>query len=424
MTKEPIPFLVADRPASLRVIKGSGIERFDKKLGIMSHANVSSNVQDLMRTFPCSEDCELSENCKFPEGVCKKAKKIRKRTVKMCDSGVFTKNGSKFESYSALFEVYDNMGTDYGIILDVLNNKDKTLKTARKAINTYQDEKHSFNLVGVAQGKNAQEYLECYEGLKEMGYDHIAIGGLLEKNNGNGKFSSVEEEERIEKVLGKIRDKYPKEWLFVLGCYHPSRHYLFKRYDVFGSDSKGWIFRYDKREDFNKEENRRWRYKQIRSFIRTNYLYNGFNKDMKKDKLLILSCSKSKKNTRKPIEAIRLYNGVSYKVLRNSLDRVIGNESLDVLILSAKHGLLLPTEKIKKYDKKLGGKEDIETMRRYASSSLENFLKYREYDEILLSAGKSYRKLIKGFENTKEAEMEIDKGRIGEKLSNLKSWLN
>ena len=55
MSAYVIPFLVADRPASLRIIKGSGLHRYDVLVGLMGHANTSTNFQKLFGIYPCSE---------------------------------------------------------------------------------------------------------------------------------------------------------------------------------------------------------------------------------------------------------------------------------------------------------------------------------------------------------------------------------
>ncbi|EIJ65776.1 hypothetical protein BD31_I0839 [Candidatus Nitrosopumilus salaria BD31] len=64
-----------------------------------------------------------------------------KNIVKITDSGIFTKDGGLSKNYSELFEKYEEMGTDYGIILDVLKNKKKTIQSAKKCNQRIQKEK-------------------------------------------------------------------------------------------------------------------------------------------------------------------------------------------------------------------------------------------------------------------------------------------
>lgn len=420
------PFLVADRPASLRIIRGSEIQSFDRKIGIMTHANVSNTVQNFMKKFPLSDGFYEDPKFKSDNSLNKKGKLIKKRTIKMCDSGVFNKDGSDFDNYEDLFETYEKMDIDYGIILDVLNDKDATLSEAEKAINIFDEGNYNFNLMGVAQGKSIEDYLECYTELNKMGYEHIGVGGLLSKKGDRpGTFANVKDEKFMYDVLRKIREEHPKKWIFALGCYNPSRHSKLESLDIFGSDYKGWIFKYKPKNELGKEQARKWRYKQIRSFIKTNILTNGYSK--KKNRLLLISCSKSKKKNDGFLKAIERYNGVAYKVFKKWQRENTQTHDLDMLILSAEYGLIPPSYYIEWYDKKLS-KNESEDLKKNIDLDLKNYLRYRNYDEVFLHMGKDYRTLMKksldevlNDEKTKIIESE---GKIGEKLHELKNWLN
>lgn len=102
-----IPFFVADRPMSLDALEYCGINHQNSKMGIMGHANTSQNFQIKFRGFP------------------------RENVVKMADSGVFSKNGCIL-SYEELFKLYENMDTDYGIMIDYLRDRKKTIESAKK----------------------------------------------------------------------------------------------------------------------------------------------------------------------------------------------------------------------------------------------------------------------------------------------------
>ena len=243
-----IPFCVADRPASLRILKGSDIYNHNK-VGIMGHANTTKNFQCLFSIYPCStgDFCDVvNDICPYEKSIrkCPNGLKIREKTIKMCDSGVFNKGGCVVEGYEILFETYERMRMDYGIMIDVLKDKENTLKSAESAIESYKSKDYNFRLVGVAQGKNIEEYLECYNKLKNLGFDCIAIGGLLVKNENSARYVRVRDEIFLLGVLKAIRKKYPDDWLFPLGCFHPKRRKDFEALKVWGSDYKGWIFNY------------------------------------------------------------------------------------------------------------------------------------------------------------------------------------
>jgi len=216
----PIPFFVVDRPMSLKALEYCKIGNLTFKIGLMGHANTSTNFQTKFREFS------------------------GKNIVKMCDSGVFTKNGCMPNNYSELFSIYENMGAEFGIIIDSIKNKKKTIESAKLAMEKYREYDYNFNLVGVAQGKTVNEYFTCFEELKKIGYDYIAIGGLLKKQVNSVRYLSVASEQFLKDVVSKIRHKYKNDWLFLLGCFHPKRYPIFKKFSIYGGDYKGWIFNY------------------------------------------------------------------------------------------------------------------------------------------------------------------------------------
>ena len=134
----------------------------------MTHANTSRNFHELFGKFENKND-----NIK-----------------KICDSGVFTKMGCMMD-YTDLFDIYKKMDVEYGIMIDFFNDKDKTIESAEVAMDKY-NEKYQFELVGVAQGNTIEEYLECYDGLKSLGFEKIAVGGLLKKNINSARYVKSE----------------------------------------------------------------------------------------------------------------------------------------------------------------------------------------------------------------------------------------
>ena len=207
-----IPFLVADRPASLRIIKGANI---NGSVGIMSHANTTAGFQTLFRDYPCGENfCHAIDpagrtNCpvSFDASQCKVAQSVQQQTIKMCDCGMFTKEGAQL-TYSKLFKTYENMGATYGIMLDVFRDKDATIANAQDALAIYKKQEYPFKLVLVAQGTSVEEYLQCYEALLNMGGEHIAVGGLLQRRKNTARFVNVRDEDFMIDVLSSIRERF------------------------------------------------------------------------------------------------------------------------------------------------------------------------------------------------------------------------
>ena len=155
MKHQVIPFFVVDRPASLLILKGIFLKYSNIKVGLMSHAFVSKNFQNIFKEFPYNipllyEDETLNKN----EDI------LAEHLIKMCDSGVFSKNGCYID-YEELFNIYEKMSVDYGIMIDALKDSRATIESAERALRAYNKRKYRFKLVAVAQGREIDEYLEC-----------------------------------------------------------------------------------------------------------------------------------------------------------------------------------------------------------------------------------------------------------------------
>ncbi len=253
-----IPFFVADRPMSLRILKGLPLQQYPGvRIGIMAHANTTLNFQKALKEYPCDDlarcDAIGGKPCPYQNederSECEQRKYIREHTIKMCDSGIFTREGATL-SYEELFAAYARMDVKYGIMIDVFQQCQATLENAKEAIKAYEPYKNkdSFKLVGVAQGESEEEYLNCYEQLKQLGFEHIAVGGLLRRTKNTVRYVSVRNEKFMFWVLAELRKRYQDDWLFALGCLSPTRIHRLKELKVW-ADYKGWIFQYKKRNE-------------------------------------------------------------------------------------------------------------------------------------------------------------------------------
>ncbi|MBS3793356.1 MAG: queuine/other tRNA-ribosyltransferase [Candidatus Thorarchaeota archaeon] len=91
-------------------------------------------------------------------------------------------------SPTKIADYYHDIGFDYGVSVDHLivksveNEKEErfeiTLKNAEKFLQRHQEKGYEYVPVGAAQGWDTVSYREAAEELIDMGYDHIAIGGL------------------------------------------------------------------------------------------------------------------------------------------------------------------------------------------------------------------------------------------------------
>ncbi len=244
-----IPYFVVDRPISLDIVKGYWESVPAVQYGLLANALTSPRFRRLFAQYPCTTDgfcfgCRRSiaqtstetNKCQFGKNV-----------IKMGDSGIF--NGDDRLTDDDLFQRYESMNVDYGIMVDQLYDKEVTIRSAEQAVRTFNKATRKFRLVLVAQGRNVAEYIQCYRELSNLGEFDIAIGGMLRKRNRTARYLHVSQNGLLPQVLKSIRDIFNPESLFVLGVYHPDRHGTLSEFGVTGSDYKGWIFNYEHRRD-------------------------------------------------------------------------------------------------------------------------------------------------------------------------------
>lgn len=300
----------------------------------MTHALTSDNFRSLFANYPYG--MVTNETNRTESGTVK-------NVIKMCDSGIFSSNRKQM-TYEELFNRYDEMNADYGIMIDYLLDKEKTLDSAKKAVSLYEEGKYKFQLVLVAQGKTVDEYLDCYTKLSCLGIQHIAIGGLLRKTQNSARYIQLGDENLFERLLCRIRNDFNPKWLFTLGVYHPSRHGLIKNYGVFGADYKGWIFNY---------KHRREQIFELFQYIMENLPAesNKFSDSLIKGKELFDNELKGKRlELRKAIQKKgELKDKRSIKENRESIDDL--SDNILKLIIKQYHNDGLPKNLLEQYNK-------------------------------------------------------------------------
>jgi hypothetical protein len=81
-----------------------------------------------------------------------------------------------------------------------------------------------------------EEYAECYAQLQKLGFEHIAVGGLLKRRENTVRYANVRSNRLLEDILKMIREGFDPDWLFAFGAFHPGRIPLFKEHGVWGAD--------------------------------------------------------------------------------------------------------------------------------------------------------------------------------------------
>ena len=141
--------------------------------------------------------------------------------------------------------------------------------------------------------------------------------------------------------------------------------------------------------------------------------------------LLILSCSERKKRLpATPIPAIERYDGPFYRIIRKAFREHGKLHNLDVMVLSAKYGLIDLNEKIATYDQRMT-LEMAGGMAGNAYSSLANRLKTNQYKEVMINLGKQYMMALnKSGDILENQKVRYGSGGIGERMKQLKEWLS
>lgn len=131
-----------------------------------------------------------------------------------------------------------------------------------------------------------------------------------------------------------------------------------------------------------------------------------------------MSCS-SRKRHLQSAPALELYDGVFFRILRKSLPL-----PLDIYILSAKYALIKAEQFIEWYDKKLV-KSEMHLLRERTFPMLVSIIRSGRYEEVFLAMGGLYAEVLRPFEAWAHGLSVIyPEGGIGQKMHQLKGWLN
>jgi hypothetical protein len=118
------------------------------------------------------------------------------------------------------------------------------------------------------------------------------------------------------------------------------------------------------------------------------------------------------------------YDGVAYRVVKRLQREGEYPDSVDIRILSAKHGILTPGTEIMDYNLEMTS-PIAESQAPINIGVLAALFDKRAYEEVFVFAGKTYLKALQPYGEwlPEKTKLTIAPGRIGEKLSHLKSWL-
>ena len=142
-----------------------------------------------------------------------------------------------------------------------------------------------------------------------------------------------------------------------------------------------------------------------------------------KKSLLIISCSGKKDKSPRKLPALMRYKGPFYPTLHKAIRENYFPKNLDILIISAKYGLLKSEDLIECYDQKMDCPRANE-LRPQIQADLKAFLNGKDYDQLFNGLWKVYNKTLEGFDLGKYCDhlIPVETNR-GKKMRQLKQWI-
>ncbi len=140
--------------------------------------------------------------------------------------------------------------------------------------------------------------------------------------------------------------------------------------------------------------------------------------------LLIVACSQRKTGATRPLPAIERYDGVNYRVLRNLKRQGLWPENLDVVIISAKYGLLDANTSIEDYDLRMTRDRAL-ALQGEISAGLDARLRRTDYTEVFVNVGATYRLALEQSRELRQlgGRTRYASGGIGMKMGEMRRWI-
>lgn len=143
------------------------------------------------------------------------------------------------------------------------------------------------------------------------------------------------------------------------------------------------------------------------------------------DSFLLLACSQRKRVPPDPLPALERYDGPQFRLVRNYLRaHPTAQSRLDIVVLSARFGLLAPSERIPAYDQRMTRERALQ-LRPVVIDALRRYVRRTSYRRCCLALGRDYALAIEGLEAIMPEDCAITRlrGSPGERLARLFDWL-
>jgi len=136
--------------------------------------------------------------------------------------------------------------------------------------------------------------------------------------------------------------------------------------------------------------------------------------------LLIQSCSATKNEVETPVPALELYDGYFFRIIKKAVRAGRFERGIDILIISAKHGVVEPEDEITYYDQRMDT-ERAKELNDEVVDTIAGKVAEHGYEKVWINLGKDYLPAVDGLEHDVDAPvMYIDGDGIGMKGKRLK----
>jgi hypothetical protein len=144
---------------------------------------------------------------------------------------------------------------------------------------------------------------------------------------------------------------------------------------------------------------------------------------MSDKRLLVQSCSARKRAVDEALPALDLYDGYFYRIINKSRREGRFDNSIDIVILSAKHGLLAPNEEIEPYDREMNP-DRADQLNETVVEELAATIRADDYDEVWINGAAVYRRALEGIDEVVDVPVHYIEGNgNGEMGSQLKDLI-
>jgi hypothetical protein len=136
--------------------------------------------------------------------------------------------------------------------------------------------------------------------------------------------------------------------------------------------------------------------------------------------LLIQSCSATKQNVDSAVPALDLYDGYFFRIINKALRADQFRPGLDIIIISAKHGVVEPDEEIGYYDQRMDT-ERAKELNDEVVNTIASHVTEDGYEKVWINLGKDYLPAVDGVEDAVDVPVDYIEGcGIGMKGKQLK----